>query len=348
MISWSRHCSGILHWAWSWCAGRQGRGTAGQAQSNVPRPWRPARHDRAKLQLANIYVQLGWTSRVCYSLFACWVADSHQPFNSEASRCIFKGISWIVIYFEIHSSNTQSLESVGIFEIHSGCILKGVSWISHSLRKLHFLADARRCFKDIIWVTFKSNSWSTKTFQIKLDPSEETSWIPLKIPLWSLLIYNSDAFGYTMQVTYKSTADLRDQFFDPAWVTFGNRGWSKRTFFEGWTWVTFLIQENPLKFTSRDPGESHLTKCSLKQAAWEGIIVCKWKNTKRIENPCNDPCLPVKQSTWLGSRSDFCYKRVILLRVICLKERFAFLKRTTTRWNFLKCCLQQARLTQRL
>jgi hypothetical protein len=46
-----------------------GPSTAGEAQSNVPRPWRPAHHDRAWLQSANIYVQLGWTSRVYYSVF---------------------------------------------------------------------------------------------------------------------------------------------------------------------------------------------------------------------------------------------------------------------------------------
>ncbi len=166
---------------------------------------------------------------------ACWVADSHQPFNLEASSCIFKGISWIIIHFEIHSSNTQSLKSVGVFEIHSGSILKGVSWISHSLWKLYFpgvlLADARRCFKDLTWVSFKSNRWSTKSLQIKLDPIiEETSWIPLKIPHLSLSRYNLDAFDYITWVTYKSTADLRDHFCDPAWVTFRNRGWSKRTF----------------------------------------------------------------------------------------------------------------------
>jgi hypothetical protein len=28
VISWSRPCSGIFRWTWSWCAGRQGRGTA--------------------------------------------------------------------------------------------------------------------------------------------------------------------------------------------------------------------------------------------------------------------------------------------------------------------------------
>ncbi len=184
-----------------------------------------------------------------YSVFACWVADSHQPFNSEASSCVFKGISWIIIYFEVHSSNTQSWISGDFwnqsfifiihFQFHSGCILKGVSWISHSLWKSHFqgvlLAGARRCLKDLTWVIFKSNSWSTKAFQIKWDLFEETSWIPLKILLWSLSKYNLDAFGYTMQVTYKSHADLRDHFCDPAWVTFGNRGWFKGTFFEGWT-----------------------------------------------------------------------------------------------------------------
>jgi hypothetical protein len=57
-------------------------------------------------------------------------------------------------------------------------------------------------------------------------------------------------------VTYETTADLRDHFCDPAWVTFWNRGSSKRTFF--WRLnLTFLIKENPLKFNTRDSGESH-------------------------------------------------------------------------------------------
>jgi hypothetical protein len=40
-----------------------------QTQSCVPWPWRPAHHDCARLQLDNTYVQLGWTSRVYYSVF---------------------------------------------------------------------------------------------------------------------------------------------------------------------------------------------------------------------------------------------------------------------------------------
>ncbi len=37
--------------------------------SSVPRPWRPAHQNRVLLQSHNIYVQLGWRSRVYYRVF---------------------------------------------------------------------------------------------------------------------------------------------------------------------------------------------------------------------------------------------------------------------------------------
>jgi hypothetical protein len=56
-----------------------------QAQSNVPRPWRPAHHARARLQYDNVYAQSGWTSIVYYSA-RLWAEVKHVMCCDESGK----------------------------------------------------------------------------------------------------------------------------------------------------------------------------------------------------------------------------------------------------------------------
>ncbi len=76
----------------------------GQAQSCVPRPcWRPAHHDRARLQLANIYVQLGWTSIVYYSVLSQVFKMSHLRKSNE----LFCSISLSIFFCSFFCLSNQ-------------------------------------------------------------------------------------------------------------------------------------------------------------------------------------------------------------------------------------------------
>ncbi len=101
--------------------------------------------------------------------------------------------------------------------------------------KLYFqgvlLAHARKCFKDSLWIFCKRNSWFIKSLWVKLDSFDDAIWIfLLKVQLWSLSRNNLDDFDCTTGGSNKSTADPRDHFCDPAWVTYRIRGWFKRIF----------------------------------------------------------------------------------------------------------------------